>query len=402
MSAWRSAWLVARRELRERARGRTYRITTIILMAAVVAAIVLPKVIDTGDGNTYDLGIVGELGNDFFPTLEILADATGATVGSSFFADTESAEAALSEGEVDALIIDGVEIVVRQEGASGILVVGESGLVGLLNGAAQTIQFQQVVAGAGVSAEELAGLLTDDPLPVRGLEPEDPNRTTNQAVSFVAMFLLYFAILSYGAWTLNGVIEEKSNRIVEVLMSALRPHHLLAGKVLGIGLLGLIQLLLVSGSAVVAALAVDLFDLPRVTLSVAGSLVLWFVLGFAFYAVAYAGLGALVSRMEDAQSVATPLTLVGVIGYMVAFQALENPDGLVARITTFLPPTAPFVVPIRTVQSAIPWWELLLAVLVMAAASYGMIRLAGRLYAGGVLHIGQRMRIKEAWRSADG
>jgi ABC-2 type transport system permease protein len=134
---------------------------------------------------------------------------------------------------------------------------------------------------------------------------------------------------------------------------------------------------------------------------VVGSVVLWFVLGFAFYAVAYAGLGALVSRMEDAQSVATPLTLVGVVGYVVAFQALENPDGVVARITTFLPPTAPFVVPIRTVQSAIPWWELVAAVLVMGAATYGVIRLAGRLYAGGILHLGQRLKLREAWRSAE-
>ncbi len=236
---------------------------------------------------------------------------------------------------------------------------------------------------------------------VRGLEPEDPNRLTSMIAAFAAMFLLYFAILSYGAWTLNGVIEEKSNRIVEVLMSALRPHHLLAGKVLGIGLLGLIQLVLVSGSALLAALAVDLFDLPRVTMTVVGSMVLWFVLGFAFYAVAYAGLGALVSRMEDAQSVATPLTLIGVFGYILAMQTLENPDGPLAIVSSFIPATAPFVVPIRTVQSAIRWWELVLAVLVMAAATYGMIRLAGRLYQGGILHIGQRMKVREAWKSAE-
>jgi ABC-2 type transport system permease protein len=291
--------------------------------------------------------------------------------------------------------------VVHRAGSSSLFIAGSSGLVGLLNGTAQTLEFQDLIAGAGVSADELTEILATDALEVRGLEPEDPNRATNQAVSFVAMFLLYFAILSYGAWTLNGVIEEKSNRIVEVLMSALRPHHLLSGKVLGIGLLGLVQLVLVSGSALIAALAVDLLAVPQVTVSVAVSLVLWFVLGFAFYAVAYAGLGALVSRMEDAQSVATPLTLVGVVGYMVAFQALEHPDGLVARITTYLPPTAPFVVPIRTVQSAIPWWELVASVVVMVAATYGMIRLAGRLYSGGILHIGQRMKVREAWRSAE-
>lgn len=401
MTGPRAAWLVARRELRERSKGRTYRLTTLILVVLVVAAIVLPAVIDGDDGVTYDLGLVGDPGPQFLSTLELLAEATGSTVADQSFPTLRAGEEAVTSGDVDALLVDGAEVVVQQAAQSDLFITGGSGLIGLLNGTAQTLEFQEIVAGSGVSADELASALTTEPLSVRGLEPEDPNRATNQAVSFAAMFLLYFAILSYGAWTLNGVIEEKSNRIVEVLLSAVRPHHLLAGKVLGIGLLGLIQLVLVSGSALIAALAVDLFDLPSVTFSVLGSVVLWFVLGFGFYAVAYAGLGALVSRMEDAQAVATPLTLVGVVGYLVAFGALENPDGVVARITTFLPPTAPFVVPIRTVQSAIPWWELIAAVLVMAAATYGMIRLAGRLYAGGILHLGQRMKVREAWRSAE-
>jgi ABC-2 type transport system permease protein len=401
MTGRRAVWLVARRELRERSKGRTYRITTVILILATVAAIVLPSVVGGSDEATYRLGLVGRVDAGFAPTLEVLAEATDVSVDTEQYDSVAAGEAAVAGGDIDALLVDGAEIVVEQAASPGIFLTGESGLIGLLNGTAQTLEFQDVVADAGIGAEELAQILSDEPLTVRGLEPEDPNRGTNQAVSFVAMFLLYLAILSYGAWTLNGVIEEKSNRIVEVLLAVIRPHHLLAGKVLGIGLLGLMQLVLVSGSGLVAALAVDLFDLPRLTISVAASLVLWFILGFGFYAVAYAGFGALVSRMEDAQSVATPLTLVGVVGYMVAFQALEHPDGMVARITTFIPPTAPFVVPIRTVQSAIAWWELALSVLVMAAATYGMIRLAGRLYSGGILHIGQRMKVKDAWRSGE-
>lgn len=401
MTGLRASWLVARRELRERSKGRTYRITTIFLIVAVAAAIVLPAVIDGDDGVTYELGVSGDIDADFIPILEVLADAAAVEISISEFSTVAEGETAVSDGDIDGLLVNGQELVVQQSGGSVLFVSGGAGLVGLLTGTAQTLQVQQIVVEAGVTAEELATTLTGNPIEVRGLEAEDPNQTANEIVSVASLFLLYFAILSYGAWTLNGVIEEKSNRIVEVLMSAVRPHQLLAGKVAGIGLLGLIQLVLVSGSAFVSALAVDLFDLPKITISVLGSIILWFVLGFGFYAVAYAGLGALVSRMEDAQAVATPLTLVGVVGYLVAFRALENPDGVVARITTFLPPTAPFVVPIRTVQSAIPWWELIAAVLVMAAATYGMIRLAGRLYAGGILHLGQRMKVREAWRSAE-
>jgi ABC-2 type transport system permease protein len=90
--------------------------------------------------------------------------------------------------------------------------------------------------------------------------------------------------------------------------------------------------------------------------------------------------------------------MVGVVGYIVAFQTLEAPAGVVARITTFLPPVAPFVVPIRGVLSGITWWEYGLSVVVMVLAVHGMVRLAGRVYAGGILHIGARLRLREAWR----
>jgi ABC-2 type transport system permease protein len=220
-------------------------------------------------------------------------------------------------------------------------------------------------------------------------------------VSFAGLILLYVGILSYGAWTLNGVIEEKTNRVVEVLMSALRPHQLMAGKVIGIGLLGIAQLLLIVVTAGVAALAVGLVDIPDVSIGLIGSLLMWFVLGFSFYSVAYAAAGALVSRMEEAQSVATPLTLVGVAGYFAAFAVIENPDGVVAKITTFLPPIAPFVVPIRQAQGAISGWESILSIVLMLAASYGLIRLAGRVYSGAILSLGARVKLREAWRSAE-
>ncbi len=278
---------------------------------------------------------------------------------------------------------------------------GGSGLSSLVAGAAQTLLLQELADTAGVSVGEIAGLLTENPLELRSLEPFDPNRETNTIVSFAGLILLYVGILSYGAWTLNGVIEEKTNRVVEVLMSALRPHQLMAGKVIGIGLLGIAQLLLIVVTAAVAALAVDLVDIPDVSAGLIGSLLMWFVLGFSFFSVAYAAAGALVSRLEEAQSVATPLTLVGVAGYFAAFAVIENPDGIVAKVTTFIPPIAPFVVPIRQAQDAIAGWESVLSVALMLAATYGLIRLAGRVYSGAILNVGARVKVRDAWSSAE-
>lgn len=401
MSSLRSIGMVVRRELRERAKSRTYRVTTVILVLVVLGVIVIPQVFGGEDGPSYELGLVGETPSALLATIQVLADTADATVETRDFGDLAAGEAALQARDVEAVLIDGTDYVTREPEGSSFFVTGGTSLAALVGGAAQTIRLQEVAASAGVSVQEIAGLLTESPLTMRSLEPADPNRQTNTIVSFFGLILLYVGILSYGAWTLNGVIEEKTNRVVEVLMSALRPHQLMAGKVIGIGLLGIAQLVLVVAVAAVAALAVDLIEVPEVSAGLVLSLLLWFVLGFAFYSVAYAAVGALVSRMEEAQSVATPLTMVGVAGYLAAFAVLENPDGPVARITTFMPPTAPFVVPIRQAQDAIASWETLLSVGVMVLATYGLVRLAGRVYAGAILNLGVRMKLKDAWQSAE-
>jgi ABC-2 type transport system permease protein len=393
--------MVARRELKQRIKSRTYRITTVILMLLVLGGIVIPQMLDDGDGTTYDLGLVGENSVELLGTLDALATAAEARVDTRVFEDVAEAELALQEDKIEAFLVDGKEYVTNEPVLRVFAFAGNRGLSSLVAGAAQTLRLQELAAAAGVSVEEIAGLLTENPLELRSLEPFDPNRETNTIVSFAGLILLYIGILSYGAWTLNGVIEEKTNRVVEVLMSALRPHQLMAGKVIGIGLLGIGQLLVVLITAAVAALSVDLIDIPDVSVGLIGSLLLWFVLGFSFFSVAYAAAGALVSRLEEAQSVATPLTLVGVAGYFAAFAVIENPDGVVAKVTTFLPPVAPFVVPIRQAQDAIAVWESLLSVALMLAATYGLIRLAGRVYSGAILNVGARVKVRDAWRSAD-
>ena len=401
MKGLRPVWMVARRELKQRIKSRTYRITTVILMLLVLGGIIIPQMLDDGDGTTYELGLVGANSAELLGTLDVLATAAEARVDTRLFEDVAEAELALQEDKIEAFLVDGREYVTNEPVLRVFAFAGNRGLSSLVAGAAQTLRLQELAAAAGVSVEEIAGLLTENPLELRSLEPFDPNRETNTIVSFAGLILLYIGILSYGAWTLNGVIEEKTNRVVEVLMSALRPHQLMAGKVIGIGLLGIGQLLVVLITAAVAALSVDLIDIPDVSVGLIGSLLLWFVLGFSFFSVAYAAAGALVSRLEEAQSVATPLTLVGVAGYFAAFAVIENPDGVVAKVTTFLPPVAPFVVPIRQAQDAIAVWESLLSVALMLAATYGLIRLAGRVYSGAILNVGARVKVRDAWRSAD-
>jgi ABC-2 type transport system permease protein len=128
--------------------------------------------------------------------------------------------------------------------------------------------------------------------------------------------------------------------------------------------------------------------------------VLWFVLGFLLYAVLYGAAGSLVSRMEDAQNVAFPMSLIAVVGFFVAITTLSDPDGVAATIGTFFPLTAPFVVPVRAALDAIPVWQYAVSVVLTVGAIIGLVFVAGRIYAGGLLRYGGRVKVREAWRSA--
>ncbi|MFZ0015352.1 MAG: ABC transporter permease, partial [Acidimicrobiia bacterium] len=310
--------------------------------------------------------------------------------------DRETAVVGLEDGEVDAVLVDGEEIVV--ESTQGL---GGSSLANELQRAAATVQIQTVVAEQGQQAEDIIEILTSDPLEITSLSGVDTEE--NESRTFVAYFgllLLYLAVLLYGTWILTGVTEEKSNRVVEVLLSSIRPWQILGGKILGIGTLAMAQLLGTLVVAVVALRVTGAFDLPPIEVTAVLNLLLWFVVGFLIYAVLFGAAGSLVSRTEEANTIAMPMSMTAVVGFFVSISALNDPDGPIAVIATFIPVTAPFVVPVRTALEAIPLWQYLAALVISIAAIVVLTRVAGRIYAGGLLRYGGRVRVREAWKSA--
>jgi len=193
------------------------------------------------------------------------------------------------------------------------------------------------------------------------------------------------------------VVEEKSSGVVEVLLAHVRAHQLLAGKVFGIGTVAMIQF-----SATVAAGVVAL----RISgTSVPGSLwlglpttLLWFVVGFVLYSTLFALAGSFVSRQEDAQSAAAPISMVFTVAYLTVFILGASPSSTTARIVSVLPPFAPLLMPLRVSTGAASVLEIVLAAVLLLAATFGMLRLAGAIYGRTLLHRGSRLRWKQALR----
>jgi ABC-2 type transport system permease protein len=402
MSGARTVWQIAMREIREHGRSKSFLITTAITFLLVGALVVVPGLIGS-DTAEYTVGSVGEGNEPIAAAAKQLGNASdeegaqpSVAITLQVFDTVEDAEAAMDEGDLDAILIDGSEVIVESVGG-----FGESAILGLLQQGAASVQLETIVAEGGETAADVIEVMTSDPLETTTLSGQEPGDETRGAVAYAGLLLLYMAVLLYGQWMLTGVTEEKSNRVVEVLLSSVKAWQILAGKIIGIGALGIAQF---AGTILIALLALRLTDaveLPSLDTALMINLVVWFILGFLLFAVMYGAAGSLVSRMEDAQTVAFPMSMVAVAGFFVSIAALSDPDGTVAVIGTFIPFTAPFVVPVRAALEAIPAWQYIAAVVITIATIVGLVLVAGRIYAGGLLRFGTRVKLRDAWRSAE-
>ena len=381
--------LVARRELTERVRERSFLIGTCVSIAIIALVVVLPPLLGLDEQDRYVVGAVGD---------EAAQVAEAARAGAGAFdaeitvrrVEPDGADTELRDGELDVVLTDGV-LRSREK--------PDDKLVGVLQAADREVRSGAALREAGLSEEEVRAALSPEPLRVSTIEPVDDRRDSLGGLAFFTILILYGQLLTYGFWVASGVVEEKASRVVEILLSTIRPRELLAGKVIGLGLLGLAQLLLVAAVGLLVATATGAVDVDSDLLIAVGLSLLWFVLGYAFFACAFACAGALVPRLEELQASATPLTLTIMISLFIAFAVNSDPDGTLAHVSAFIPFTAPMTLPPRILVGAAPWYEVVGGALVTLAAAAALIPLAARIYSGAVLRTGSAIKLRDAWRA---
>jgi ABC-2 type transport system permease protein len=393
MSGGRRPWLVARREWNQRVHTTAFRVSTVISALIVVALILVPEMYGGGAEPERTVGVVGETSPELPALVRAAGDQLGLSVTSRGFADEAAGRAALRSGDVSVLLVDLRELVWQVE--------TDDQLQAVVTSAVQALEQQDAIGELGLTPDQAQRLLEPPDLASTSLEPATKERSARVALAEVGMVLLFMAIVIYGGFVLSGVVEEKSSRVVEVLLSRVRPTDLLTGEVLGIGMVGLAQFAVVAGSALVALELSGNTLAPETTPSTIVWVLFWFVLVYAFYSVLYATAGSLVSRQEEAQSIQFPITGILLVGYVFAFTAAESPDSLAAVVGSLFPPTAPMVMTVRIANGGVPWWQIVLSIALMVVSVYGLLQLAGRIYAGAVLRIGGRVRLKEAWRGGE-
>jgi ABC-2 type transport system permease protein len=385
--------LVAGREIRERLRGRIFRVGTLILLLAVGAAVVIPSLHKGGSsGPTLQkVGVVGTLSpvtrelvlaaaqsnNDrvqFVPEASVVVAKSELTSGASYFSIIDSREVLLykpataSSSPADPALVDTV-----------------AEYLGVV------IAYQK----AHLTPAQAATVTNSQSVPVRTLVGGSKSATP-KTPSIIGIVLLFFMLTQYCTWILMGVMQEKSSRVVEVLLAMVRPIQLLGGKVLGIGLVALGQALLLVGFALALGAAVG-SDLLKGTAPVALLAELaWLVLGYAFYCWVYAAAGSTAERQDQIQTLALPLSIPILFGYIYSITvASSGTPNAFFDVLAYFPPTAPFCMSVLVGLGKATWWEFLASALISIACTAGMAIVASRIYRRAVLQTGGRVGFRD-------
>ena len=397
MSRARAIYLVARREILERGRSRAFLISLVLTVVFLVAGIFLPKLLG-GEDQAHKLGVVGTPPAGFEQALTATAGQAQLKVNVESVPDVATGEARLNDGT-----LDGMLVVPAEPGGSAEFVVKKrdnSSFAQVVGSAWSAASASQVLTDAGIDPATVAA--ASRPPTLRELEPSDPNRDTAFIFANVGVIILFIAIFTFGTWVLTGVVEEKQSRVVEVVLSTVQARDLLVGKVLGIGLLGLVQLVIIvvvraddrdGDRAVLAATDDGLGGRDAAALVRDRLHVLLDGAGRARRARVADGGG--VERLEPGLA-SWPRSRTS--SRCSSRSRIRTASA--ARIATFLPPVSPMIVPLRVALGAIQPWEIVLAVIVNLAAIWLLLEFGGRVYSGAVLQTGGRMKLRDAWRAS--
>lgn len=388
MTGVQQGWLVARREMRERSRSRAFQASVLLMIVGVAAVLILPALLKPD--STRDIGLTGPAPAGLAATITQQARAADIMARVHPYASLAAGEQAVRQGQVDVLVAGARRLEWKGK--------PDEQLKAMVTGAIWSATVRERAAAAGISPAALATLLA--PAPVTSVELGSvAGRTSGDEMAVLVMtVVLFFGISVFGQMVLTGVLEEKASRVAEVLLARIPPRALLAGKIAGIGLLGLAQIGVTALAALIAVTAVHSIDVPAVRGPVLAWALAWFVLGYTLYATVYGALGSLGSRVEDAQAVAGPVMVVMAVAYFASFVTIGKPESTAAKALSYFPLTAPMAMPGRIAMGAAAWWEPVFAAVLTLAVIAGLVVLAGRVYTRAILHSGPALSLRDAWR----
>jgi ABC-2 type transport system permease protein len=399
--------LIAGREIAERLRGRATWILTGITTVLAVALIVGPAVFRPPT-RPIVVGLVGPSAQSLAPALQATAKAAGADITTMNVASDSAARSDLVPsqtggrssrplGQLLASLQGGqatLDVALRVDADSATIEFYQTAsptTAALLRAVVEEVHQRNVLIQAGVPPAVVGAAQQPEPITTMTLQPAPSDLAGRSIAALAAGILLYVSVGIFGNAVANGVAQEKTSRTAEVLLAAVTPSDLMTGKVIGIGLVGVGQMAVTVGAALIANALAQSSQVPSEVWVLLPAILLWFVLGYTLYAFGFAAAGAMVARQEEVQSVTAPFTVFLVGGFLLTYALIASPDALWVKVVSYVPPLMPILMPARLALGHLAIWEMPLAVLIMLASIYGMVRLAGHIYATGLVRSGGRL-----------
>ena len=377
--------LVARREFTERIRDRGFLISVGVMIAILLASVAIPAAI-SGGSDRYDVAFLGPQRDDLAVTAERTATLLDVDIRVERVADRAAADKALEDGDLDVVVDDGRIVVDREL---------DDSLAAVLQSSWATVERDGRLAAQGIDPGAVNQASAVQPMPKTTLDPDADDRDARLGVAFVGVLLLYGLLMVFCMWVANGVVEEKSSRIVEILLATVSARALLTGKILGIGLLGLLQMLLTAVVGMGAASAMGTVDLTGDMVYPVVLVLAWFVVGYAIYACMFAAAAARVSRQEDLQNVIGPMTTLLVASFLIAV-FLGRSGGTAAHVLSYVPPFSAMLQPMLTAGGDLSITQNLAALAIALLVLVGLVRFAARIYENAVLRMGGKVGFRES------
>lgn len=424
---------VISREFVTRVRTRAFLIGTFIGPVILGVLFALPTALEKSGSGPKRIAVLDQATGKFGARVAAMLRETRGSAGADAPALYDVRRIAAPRGSAE--VRDSLMRLIGREGAAGLdglvvvadstLETGEVEYLGENAGSPRDMGMLRQMLAAAVMAERLERAGVEQSVVRSALTPLDlhavqvsKGRATGESgqssflLAYAMSFILYLALLLYGVQVMTSVVEEKSSRVMEVLVSSVSPFELLLGKVLGVGAVGLTQLYIWVGTAMalttfrvpiarlfgMPASAVAKLPIPTVSPELLLVFLVFFVLGFFLYAAAYAAVGAMCNSVHEAQQANTPVTMCIAVGLLCMFALLSQPAGPLARTLSMIPFVAPFVTPVRYSFSAITPREVVASGLATFLGVVVMTWIAARIYRVGVLSYGKRATLREVWR----
>lgn len=417
----REVMIIIRREFLERVRTRAFVLGTIAFPVFMVAVFVLPRVMADGPVERH-LAFVDESGTgigDRFEDFVALGEATGSgnrytleRVPGTFAMLRDSLNARVQREEFDGYVVLPADLMTSNRIMFRARNIGSEQVVrDLRNAATEAVQAERLRA-AGLDRADMTELLKRvevDDAAITGSGAEGRSAESTFIFAYIVAFLIYFITAVYGASVLRSVLEEKTNRIAEVLVSSAHASRLMLGKVVGVGSAALFQVAIWTVAIVVMATRSDLiaegigvppeaFAALSIPASQAVLFILYFALGFLLFAALFAAAGAALTSEQEAQSVQMPLMLPLFLPLLVSFRVTAEPMSTMARVLGIFPLTSPLTMPMRIAAASIPPGEIALSLGLLALGLLVMSWIGGKVFRIGILSTGARPSLREIVR----